>query len=65
MKRIKSPQIKQYIEVGHDPCWSLQEWLYFINKQIKTYGKNTLLHTDAGYNNVALKLIITEDSNES
>jgi len=44
------------IEIVHDPRWTLQEWKDFIDELVHEYGAQTVMFTDAGYNNVALIL---------
>lgn len=39
-----------------DPCWTLQVWKEFIQKQIDQYGPRSVLSTDAGYNNVSIQI---------
>jgi hypothetical protein len=46
-----------YIDVGIvDPCCSLAEWKILIDKLIAAYGEETLLFTDAGYDNIEFYL---------
>lgn len=39
-----------------DPSFSLADWRKMINRLIRKYGKNTIMTTDGGYNNVTLRL---------
>ena len=41
-------------DVGSDPHMTLDDWLLFISMLIQTYGGQSVLYTDAGYNNVTL-----------
>lgn len=42
------------IIVENDPNWPLEKWLEFIKSQIEIHGKDSILYTDAGYNNVEM-----------
>ncbi len=46
------------IDVTNDPYWTLGQWRDFIDEQIAKYGKETVMKTDAGYNNVELVVIV-------
>jgi len=39
-----------------DPSFSLADWRRMINRLIRKYGKDTIMTTDGGYNNVTLRL---------
>lgn len=48
----------KFVEVEADVEQTLEEWLSMIKEFIKLYGKDSIMYTDAGYNNVALKIIV-------
>lgn len=39
-----------------DPHFTLADWRRMINRLIRKYGKDTVMYTDGGYNNVTLRL---------
>ncbi len=52
----KKKKVYKEISVGHDLNMSLDAWKYFIQNLITIHGKDAMLETDAGYNNVTLIL---------
>ncbi len=55
LKKKEIPYYK-YISVADNPKWSLDQWKEFIEELIKKYGKDSILSTDAGYNDVEMIL---------
>jgi hypothetical protein len=55
--KTKKKNVKSTKLLGvSDPCWSLTKWKQFIDNLLEDYPANSVLSTDAGYNNVSLVL---------
>lgn len=57
-KKLKEAQnaVKKIFSVASDPCWTLEQWQKFLSELIKKHGKDSVLFSDASYNNVELVL---------
>jgi len=52
---LKGNNMKKKIDLNiSDPYMTLKEWSEFVQKQIKEYGSDVYMYTDAGPNNVML-----------
>lgn len=54
MRRHKDGMVE--IPELEDPNMSLREWREIIDRLAKEYGEEAMLLTDAGYNNVSMRV---------
>ena len=55
--------MKEVIEVGSDPEMTLTELKEVVCEWIAMFGEDATFFTDAGYNNVELKIIVDRRGN--
>lgn len=51
----------RYFSVINDPSFTLKEWRDIIQRLIDEHGEDTILYSDAGYNNVQFFLTTKDE----
>ena len=60
MKTLQKQKKKNEVYLDSDPVWTLAKWKQFIDSLLEDYPSDSVLSTDAGYNNVSLVLEYTK-----